>query len=174
MKKKSIVLNIILISSISILNARPLSDPLSIFESTKIPRRTMKDGPSIFGTLPEFNEANATPQQKARYRKMVEEVKKREKRNEKYRHNKALQVFESTKIHPDSKEPSAVRKALSKVFSAVGLSSKDSKSSKDRNTSVKKSLKSKKSSLKKSPKATKKINKVSKKDIKKSKSSTKK
>ncbi len=171
MKLRSTILNLLLVTSVGLLYAHPLSKPLEVFESTKIPRRTMKDGPSIFGTLPEFNEANATPEQKAQYRKMVQEVKDHEKRNEKYRHNKALLVFESTKIHSDRKHPSALRKSLSKVFSAVGLGSKDAKKSQDKNTSVKKS---KNKSLKKSPKSTKKITKVSKNDIKKSKGSTKK
>ncbi|WP_456433009.1 hypothetical protein [Nitratifractor sp.] len=101
------------------LDARPLSKPLSVFESTKLPRRTLKEGPSILGTLPFFNESNATPEEKRLYQKAVREVQQQKKRNEKYRKAKAktLQVFESTKIHRDpSQGPSAVRKMFEKVF----------------------------------------------------------
>ena len=116
-----------LVAGVSLLFARPISAPLSVFESTKLPRRTLKEGPSIFGTLPFFNEANATPEEKAQYKKMVEELKQREKENEKYRHSKAMQVFESAKIHRDPKAgPSPVRKMFSEVFSAVGLGSESS------------------------------------------------
>jgi len=113
---------ILMIAGIGILYARPISAPLEVFESTKIPHRTLKDGPSIFGTLPFFNEKNATEEEKKEYKKMVEEVKKRDKENEKYRRNTARQVFEETKIHRDpSLGPSPVREALSEAFSAVGL-----------------------------------------------------
>jgi hypothetical protein len=121
-KTLSKLLAFTLFASALSLSARPISAPLVIFESTKLPHRTLKDGPSIFGTLPFFNEKNATEKEKKEYKKMVEEIKKREKKNEKYRRSKAMQVFESTKIHRDpSQGPSAVRKAFSEVFSAVGL-----------------------------------------------------
>ncbi|ADV45898.1 hypothetical protein [Nitratifractor salsuginis] len=116
------ILFVLIAASFTMLTARPISAPLAVFESTKLPHRTLKEGPSIFGTLPFFNEKNATEAEKQEYKKMVKEVKEREKANEKYRHSKAMQVFESTKIHRDpSQGPSAVRKAFSEVFSAVGL-----------------------------------------------------
>jgi len=122
MTRKIITLS--LVAGTSLLFARPISAPLSVFESTKLPHRTLKEGPSIFGTLPFFNESNATPEEKEQYNKMVEEVKQREKENEKYRHSKAMQVFESTKIHRDPKAgPSPVREMFSEAFSAVGLGS---------------------------------------------------
>ncbi len=128
-----------LIAGVSLLFARPISAPLSVFESTKLPHRTLKDGPSIFGTLPFFNEANATPEEKEQYKKMVEEVKQREKENEKYRHNKAMQVFESTKIHRDPKAgPSPVREMFSEAFSAVGLGSESSDTSEKKKPEEKK------------------------------------
>ncbi len=108
-----------LIAGAGLLWARPISAPLAVFESTKLPHRTLKEGPSIFGTLPFFNEANATPEEKRLYQKAVREVQQQKKRNEKYRKAKAktLQVFESTKIHRDpSQGPSAVRKMFEKVF----------------------------------------------------------
>jgi len=129
------ILTLSLVAGTSLLFARPISAPLSVFESTKLPRRTLKDGPSIFGTLPFFNESNATPEEKEQYKKMVEEVKQREKENEKYRHSKAMQVFESTKIHRDPKAgPSPVREMFSEVFSAVGLASEPSESKTDTKT----------------------------------------
>lgn len=113
-----------LFASLSLLIARPISAPLAIFESTKLPRRTLKEGPSIFGTLPVFNEKNATEAQKREYRRMVEELRERQRENEKYRHSKAMQVFESAKIHRDpSVGPSPVRKAFSEIFSAFSLGS---------------------------------------------------
>ena len=118
------ILSLTLITGVGLLFARPISAPLAVFESTKIPRRTLKDGPSIFGTLPFFNETNATKEEKEEYKKMVKEVKERDKANEKYRRKKAkaLQVFESTKIHRDPDQgPSAVRKMFDEAFSAVGL-----------------------------------------------------
>ncbi len=105
----------------SLLLARPISAPLAVFESTKIPHRTLKDGPSIFGTLPFFNESNATPEEKKEYKKMVEDVKKKKKENERYRHSKAMQVFESTKIHRDpGAGPSPVREAFEQLFGGSG------------------------------------------------------
>ena len=128
-----------LIAGVSLLFARPISAPLSVFESTKLPRRTLKEGPSIFGTLPFFNEANATPEEKAQYKKMVEEVKQRQKENEKYRHSEAMQVFESTKIHRDPKAgPSPVREMFSEAFSAVGLGSEGSDTPAKKKTEEKK------------------------------------
>jgi hypothetical protein len=116
------ILFVSLAASVAMLTARPISAPLAVFESTKLPHRTLKEGPSILGTLPFFNEKNATEAEKREYKKMVEQVRQREKENEKYRRSKAMQVFESTKIHRDpSAGPSAVRKAFSEVFSAVGL-----------------------------------------------------
>ncbi len=101
-----------------LLLARPISAPLEVFESTKLPHRTFKEGPSIFGTLPFFDESNATPEEKEQYEKMKEEVKKKKQENEKYRHNKARQVFESTKIHRDPDAgPSPVREAFEQIFS---------------------------------------------------------
>ena len=108
---------ILMIAGIGILYARPISAPLEIFESTKLPHRTMEEGPSIFGTLPFFNEKNATKEEKKAYQKMTEEVKKKEKENEKYRRNSARQVFESTKIHRDpSLGPSVVRTLFTDTF----------------------------------------------------------
>ncbi len=128
-----------LIAGAGLLWARPISAPLAVFESTKLPHRTLKEGPSIFGTLPFFNEANATPEEKAQYKKMVQELKQREKENEKYRHSKAMQVFESTKIHRDPKAgPSPVRKMFSEVFSAVGLGSESSDTSEKKKPEEKK------------------------------------
>jgi len=118
------ILSLTLIVATGFLFARPLSAPLTVFESTKLPRRTLKEGPSIFGTLPFFNEANATKEEKEEYKRQVQEVKERDKANEKYRRKKAktLEVFESTKIHRDpSLGPSPVREMFSEVFSAVGL-----------------------------------------------------
>ena len=101
----------------SLLPARPISAPLEVFESTKLPHRTFKEGPSIFGTLPFFNESNATPEEKEQYQQMKEEVKRKKKENEKYRHNEARQVFESTKIHRDpGSGPSPVREAFEQLF----------------------------------------------------------
>ena len=111
------IVAIALLTSWGLLLARPISAPLEVFESTKLPRRTLKDGPSIFGTLPFFNESNATPEEKEQYAKIKEEVKKRKKENEKYRHSEAMQVFESTKIHRDPNAgPSPVREAFEQLF----------------------------------------------------------
>jgi len=129
-------LMLVVVATTSLLPARPISAPLEVFESTKLPHRTMKEGPSIFGTLPLFNEKNATEEEKKEYKKMAKEVKKKEKENEKYRRNPARQIFEETKIHRDpSLGPSPVRKAFSEAFSAVGLDSDDSK--RETNTSKK-------------------------------------
>jgi len=117
----NITKTLILISIVSSIGfARPISKPLTIFESTKIPRRTLADGPSIFGTLPFLkNESNMTKEDKKKYQKMVKEVKKKEKESEKYRKSPAMQVFESTKIHRDPSDgPSVVSQMLSKVFSS--------------------------------------------------------
>ncbi|WP_456457474.1 hypothetical protein [Nitratifractor sp.] len=104
-----------------LLQARPISAPLAVFESTKIPHRTLKDGPSIFGTLPFFNESNASSEEKKEYKKMVKDLKKKKKENEKYRHSKAMQVFESTKIHRDpGAGPSPVREAFEQLFGGSG------------------------------------------------------
>lgn len=114
-KKKWLFL--LLLGTTALLNARPISAPLTIFESTKLPHRTLKDGPSIFGTLPFFNESNASEKEKKEYKKMTEEVKKKKKENEKYRHSEAMQVFESTKIHRDPNAgPSPVRQAFEQLF----------------------------------------------------------
>lgn len=125
MKKMNVrIVSMTLIAGVGLLFARPISAPLAVFESTKLPRRTLKDGPSIFGTLPWVNESNMTKEEKEEYRKQVEEVKQRDKENEKYRRSKAktLQVFESTKIHRDpSQGPSPVREMFNEAFSAVGL-----------------------------------------------------
>ena len=129
------ILSLTLIASVGLLSARPISAPLAVFESTKLPRRTLKDGPSIFGTLPWVNESNMTKEEKKEYKKMVKEVKERKKENEKYRHNKAMQIFESTKIHRDpSLGPSPVREMFSEVFSAVNLGDEtpDSKTKKEK------------------------------------------
>ena len=133
------IMGLSLITGVSLLVARPISAPLSVFESTKLPHRTLKEGPSILGTLPFFNESNATPEEKKQYKKMVEEVKQREKENEKYRRSKAMQVFESTKIHRDPKAgPSPVRKMFTEAFSAVGLGSESSDTSEKKKTEEKK------------------------------------
>ena len=120
-KKIQNIKNSILLASLTIgsglLLARPISAPLAVFESTKIPHRSLKDGPSIFGTLPFFNESNASSDEKREYKKMVEEVKKKKKENEKYRHSEAMQIFESTKIHRNpSAGPSPVREAFEQLF----------------------------------------------------------
>ena len=97
---------------------RPLSAPLEVFEETKIPHRTLKEGPSIFGTLPFFNEKNATKEEKEEYKKMVKEVKEQTKENEKYRQNTARRVFEETKIKPNPNQPKTpIRKAFEEIFS---------------------------------------------------------
>jgi len=124
------LLSLTLIAGVGLLSARPISAPLAVFESTKLPRRTLKDGPSIFGTLPFFNEANATKEEKETYKMMVKEVKERDKANEKYRRKKAkaLQLFESTKIHRDPDQgPSAVRKMFEEAFSAIHIGDDTSK-----------------------------------------------
>ena len=125
MNKTSIrIVSITLVAGVSLLVARPISAPLAVSASTKLPRRTLKEGPSIFGTLPWVNESNMTKEEKEEYKRQVEEVKQRDKENEKYRRSKAktLQVFESTKIHRDpSQGPSAVREMFNEAFSAVGL-----------------------------------------------------
>jgi hypothetical protein len=125
MKRTGIrIVSLTLAAGVGLLCARPISAPLAVFESTKLPRRTLKDGPSIFGTLPFINESNLTREEKEEYKKMVAEVKERDKKNEKYRRSKAktLQLFESTKIHRDpSLGPSPVREMFSDAFSAVNL-----------------------------------------------------
>ena len=111
------IVTVALLTSWGLLLARPISAPLEVFESTKLPHRTLKEGPSIFGTLPFFDESNATPEEKEQYEKMKEEVKKKKKENEKYRHSEAMQVFESTKIHRDPNAgPSPVREAFDQLF----------------------------------------------------------
>ncbi len=122
MKNPTIEISLmLLLGTATLLNARPISAPLAVFESTKLPHRTLKDGPSIFGTLPFFNESNATEKEKKEYKKMVKEVQEKKKQNEKYRHSQALQVFESTKIHRDPNAgPSPVRKAFEQLFGGSG------------------------------------------------------
>jgi len=102
----------------NLIYSRPLSAPLEIFEETKLPRRTLKEGPSIFGTLPFFDEKNATKKEREEYQKMVEEVKEQKRENENYRQNPARRVFEETKIKPNpnqSKTP--VRKFFEEILS---------------------------------------------------------
>lgn len=122
-KMRSITLLTLMVGTL--LHARPISAPLAVFESTKLPRRSLKEGPSFLGTLPLFNESNATVEEKKQYKKMVHKVKEQKKKNEKYRHNQAMQVFESTKIHRDpSAGPSPVHEMFDKIFGGDGVSSK--------------------------------------------------
>ncbi|WP_456392468.1 hypothetical protein [Nitratifractor sp.] len=134
MRKKSLVwLSLLLLGGGTALDARPISAPLAVFESTKLPHRTLKDGPSIFGTLPWVNESNLSKEEKAQYQKMRQEVAQRKQKNEKYRRSKAktLQLFESTKIHRDpALGPSPVREIFTQALGSVGLGDDHPKSGK--------------------------------------------
>ena len=89
---------ILILFLVSSLYSRPLSNPLEIFESTKIPRRTLKEGLSIFNTLPFVNEANLTKEQKIKYHQMLKEKHKRDLSNQRYWSNPAVKILNSANL----------------------------------------------------------------------------
>ena len=96
--------------SVSQLEARAISKPLEVFESTKIPRRTLKDGPSIFNTLPFVNESNLSKEDKKKYKKMVEQKKKKDIENQKYWNQPTMKVLNSANLPKPKKENSLFSK----------------------------------------------------------------
>ncbi len=88
----------IFVVSCGILYARPISKPLAVFESTKIPRRTLTEGPSIFNTLPFVNESNLSKEDKKKYDKMVEEKNKKDIESQKYWSQPSMKVLNSANL----------------------------------------------------------------------------
>ena len=88
----------IFIAGSAVIYARPISKPLEVFESTKIPRRTLKEGPSIFNTLPFVDESNLSKEDKKRYEKMVEEKRKKDIENQRYWSQPTMKVLNSANL----------------------------------------------------------------------------
>ena len=80
------------------LYARAISKPLAVFESTKIPRRTLAEGPSIFNTLPFVNESNLSKEDKKKYQKMLKEKKKKDIENAKYWSQPNMKLLNSANL----------------------------------------------------------------------------
>ena len=98
--KKTIAISTLFIFVVTsaILYARPISKPLAVFESTKIPRRTLAEGPSIFNTLPFVNESNLSKEDKKKYDKMVEEKKEKDIESQKYWSQPTMKVLNSANL----------------------------------------------------------------------------
>jgi len=103
---------ITIVAYTQIASADPISKPLTIFESTKIPKRTAAEGPSIFGSiLPEsivgkqkkIDTSKLSKEEKKEYKAKENTIKKLQKEAEKQRHNPALLVLEGAKLPPKKK-----------------------------------------------------------------------
>ncbi len=82
----------------NILYSRPISKPLSIFESTKIPKRRLKEGLSIFNILPFVDESNLSKEDKKRYKKMVEKKRKKDIENQRYWSQPTMKILNSANL----------------------------------------------------------------------------
>jgi len=105
---KKIIIGTVIITMSSIL-ADPISKPLAIFESTKIPKRTVAEGPSIFGSiLPEsiigkrreIDTSKLSEKERKEYQAKVDMIKRLQQEAQKQRHNPALLVLEGAKLPP--------------------------------------------------------------------------
>ena len=112
MKKYIVFTSLITIAYTHLISADPISKPLAIFESTKIPKRTAAEGPSIVGSiLPEsivgkkkkIDTSKLSESEKKEYEAKEDMVKKFQKEAEQQRHNSALLVLEGAKLPPKKK-----------------------------------------------------------------------
>jgi len=105
---KKIIISTVIIT-ITHISADPISKPLAIFESTKIPKRTAIEGPSIFGSIlpesivgkrEEIDISKLSEKEKKEYQAKVDMIKKLHQEAQKQRHNPALLVLEGAKLPP--------------------------------------------------------------------------